>query len=124
MIDPYQKYKQQSILTSDGGKLIIMLFSGLIKFIKVAKISIEKKNIQDANSSIIKAQDILIELMTSLDDNYEISNNLIKIYDYMYNRLVEANIKKSTDILQEVLGMSCDLRDTWNQAVKMYSSKN
>jgi flagellar protein FliS len=122
MLDPYQRYKQQSIMTSDGAKLLIMLYSGLIKFLNIAKMSIEERNIQGANSAIIKAENILVELMTSLDTSFDISNDLIKIYDYMHDRLVQANIKKSNEILEEVLNMAVEMRDTWNQAIKLCNS--
>ena len=122
MLDPYQRYKQQSIMTSDGAKLLIMLYSGLIKFLNIAKMSIEERNIQGANSAIIKAENILVELMTSLDTSFDISNDLIKIYDYMHDRLVQANIKKSNEISEEVLNMAVEMRDTWNQAIKLCNS--
>lgn len=50
---------------------------------------------------------------------YEVSKQLGSVYDYMYRRLIEANMKKDKEILEEVLGMAKDLRDTWTKAMKL-----
>jgi len=96
-----------------------MLYEGLIVFIKRGKQEIESGNPAQAHISIVKAQDILTELMSNLNMEYPISHNLFQLYDYMKQRLVAANIKKDTDILDEVLTFAEELRDTWAQAAKI-----
>ena len=78
-----------------------------------------KGNIEKSNNGIIKAQAIVKEFQATLDMNYEVSENLDSIYDYMYRRLVEANLKKDSSIIEEVLGYAKGLRDTWAQAMKL-----
>lgn len=118
----YKQYKENSIFTASPEELTLMLYNGLVKFIMRGMDSIEKKNIQEANNNIIKAQNIVSEFMNTLDMKYEISSSLYSIYDYMLRRLVEANVSKDRDILEEVLGFAKVLRDTWEQAMKI--SKN
>ena len=115
----YNQYKENSIFTASPEELTLMLYNGLVKFIMRGIDSIEKKNIQEANTNIIKAQNIVSEFMNTLDMNYEISGSLSSIYDYMLGRLIDANVSKDKDILEEVLGFAKVLRDTWEQAMKI-----
>ncbi|ACL74494.1 flagellar export chaperone FliS [Ruminiclostridium cellulolyticum] len=115
----YNQYKENSVYTATPEELTLMLYNGLVKFIMLAQSAIDDKNIEKANNSIIRAQDIILEFQVTLDMKYEVSNNLYSIYDYMHRRLVQANIKKDKDILEEVLGMAKELRDTWTQAMKI-----
>ena len=115
----YNQYKENSIFTASPEELTLMLYNGLVKFIMRGIGSIEKKNIQEANTNIIKAQNIVSEFMNTLDMNYEISGSLNSIYDYMLSRLIDANVAKDKDILEEVLGFAKVLRDTWEQAMKI-----
>lgn len=115
----YDIYKQNSIFTASPEDLTLMLYNGLIKFIMLSQRAIEDKDIQKAHESIMRAQDILTELKVTLDMQYELSQGLSLLYDYMLDRLFEANMKKDTGILAEVLHFAKDLRDTWAQAMKL-----
>ncbi len=117
--NPYQQYQQQSVMTATPGELTLMLYNGCIKFIKQAKLAIENKEIEKAGNAIIRAQDIIQEFMVTLNPEYEISNNLFSLYDYMYNRLIDANIAKDIAILDEVLDLTTQLRDTWMEVIKI-----
>lgn len=118
--NPYEKYKNMQIQTATPGQLILMLYDGAIKFCKLAKKGIEDKNLMDANKYLIKIQDIVTELMISLDmkSGGEIAKNLYTLYDYMMSRLLEANMKKDPLIIDEVQKMIEELRDAWGEAVK------
>jgi flagellar secretion chaperone FliS len=115
----YDKYKENSINTASPEELTLMLYNGLVRFIMQGQKAINDKNIQKAHESIIRAQDIINEFMVTIDQSYEISKSLLVIYDYMKRRLVEANIHKDNAIIEEVLGMAKELRDTWMQAMKI-----
>ena len=114
----YNQYKENSINTASPEELTLMLYNGLIKFIMRGIDCIEKKNIEDANNNIIRAQDIVQEFINTLDIRYEISGNLNSIYDYMLRRLIAANVSKDKVILEEVLEFAKILRDTWEEAMK------
>lgn len=115
----YQQYQHNVVYTASPQDLTLMLYNGLIKFINLSVQSVEDKNIEKANNNITRAQDILVEFMSTLDMDYEVSKGLYALYDYMNRRLIEANIQKDKSILEEVLGFAEDLRDTWAQAMKL-----
>jgi len=117
-VNPYQQYQEQSVMTASPGELTLMLYNGCIKFINQAKLFIEQKNIEKANNAIIRAQDIIQELMVTLNMDYEISNNLYALYDYMNRRLIDANISKDNRVLDEVLSLVSELKDTWVEVIK------
>ena len=117
-LNPYQQYQEQSIKTASPGELTLMLYNGCIKFINQAKQFIEQKDIEKANNAIVRAQDIIQELLVTLNMDYEISKNLAALYDFMYRRLIDANISKDVEALDEVLDLVTELRDTWKEVIK------
>ncbi|PKR77991.1 flagellar protein FliS [Halalkalibacillus sediminis] len=116
---PYQAYQQNSIQTASPGELTLMLYNGCLKFIKLAKRGIENNSTEDKNVNIQKAQKIINELMVTLNSEYEISKQMMPLYDYMNHRLVQANLKNDTEILDEVEGMVAEFRDTWKEVIKL-----
>jgi len=95
-----------------------MLFDGAIRFSNQAKEYILAKDFEQANAKLIRAQDIMMELMVSLDlDQGEIAQNLYQLYDFIHERLVEANLKKDVELIDQALRFLEDLRDTWRQVV-------
>lgn len=119
MNNAYEQYKESTIYTSSPEELTLMLFNGLVKFLMQAQMAINEKKIEKANTCIIKAQDIVTEFQCTLDMKYDISHQLYSMYDYMLRRLIEANIKKDEEILEEVLGYARELRNTWEEAMKI-----
>lgn len=115
----YSQYKENSIFTSSPEELTLMLYNGLVRFIMQGQLAIDEKNVEKANNCIIKAQDIIVYFRQTLDMKYEVSEGLDSIYEYMYNRLIEANTQKDKAVLEEVLGLAKELRDTWSQAMKL-----
>ena len=117
--NPYAQYKENSVFTATPEELTLMLYNGLVKFILQGINAVEEKNIKKANDSLIRCQDIITEFRATLDMDYEISKRLDSIYEYMYRRLVDANIRKDKTILEEVLGYAKELRDTWQEAMRL-----
>ena len=112
-------YKQNSVTTASPGELTLMLYNGCLKFLTKAKNSIEDKNIQEKNTNILRAQAIIAELMSTLNMDIEISKQMLPLYQYMNRRLIEANIKNDTAIIDEVIGLTTEFRDTWKQVIQM-----
>jgi len=117
--NPYQQYQQNTVNTSTPQELTLMLYNGLVRFLKFAHQGIEEKNIEKANNYIIRSQAIIMEFISTLDMQYEVSEGLCSLYEYMNRQLIEANIKKDKAIVEEVLGYAEGLRDTWEQAMKL-----
>lgn len=107
-------------MTASPGELILMLYDGAIKFIKQAKGYIDEKDMQKANDAILKAEDIMAELMADLDPDYEISQSLYSLYEFINDCLINANIKKDKQLLDQSMELINDIRQTWAQAVKQY----
>jgi len=111
------QYKETQIATANQGKLIVMLYDGIIKFLNIAIDNMEPRTYDVVNTNILKAQDIITELMLSLNmkEGGEISNNLFNLYVYFKKQLLEANIKKDTAALEHVIKLTRDLRNAWDK---------
>jgi flagellar protein FliS len=115
----YQQYQQQQVFTAPPDKLLLMLFDGAIRFCNQAKKALAGQKLEESNYYIIKAEDIILELMTSLKMDFEFSQKLYSLYEYLYRQLVEANIHKDMVLLDEVVELLTELRQTWAEvAVK------
>jgi len=112
------QYKQNTVFTATKEELTLMLYEGAIKFINIGKLNIENEDTVKAHEALMRAQDIVIELNASLNMDYEISNNLRSIYDFVLEKLVDGNIEKEIAPLDEALEILQDLRDTWKEAMK------
>lgn len=112
------QYKQNTVFTATSEELTLMLYDGAIKFVNIGKLNIENKDTVKAHEALMRAQDIIIELNASLNMDYEISNNLRSIYDFIMERLVDGNIQKDIAPLDEALELLQELRDTWKDAMR------
>lgn len=115
----YQNYKKTSMETTSPGRLLVMLFEGAIKNLDMAVKAITDQDMNTAHKGIIKGQEILQELMGSLNMDYEISAHLLDLYEYLQTRLVMANIHKDPGIIDEVREFLVDMHQTWLEASRM-----
>lgn len=115
----YNVYKNNSINYASNEQLLLMLVDGAVKFAKKAEIALEEKKIKDAHDSIMRTEDIFLELMASLDRSAgEWAVQIYKVYQFIHDKLVETNLKKDIKILQEIMPLIEDVRDTWHEAYK------
>ncbi len=121
---PYEKYRQSSIQTSTPEQLVIMLYDGAIRFIRIAVDGMDKRNYEITNINMSKAQTIISELMSTLDYTYAISKDLYSLYEYIHHLLIQSNMKKDRVLAEEALGYIQELKDTWLEAIKMEYSKS
>ncbi|HWI47287.1 MAG TPA: flagellar export chaperone FliS [Rummeliibacillus sp.] len=119
----YDAYKQNSVNTASPGELTLMLYNGCIKFIHQGEKAIEQQNKEKTNENIKKAQAIISELMATLDMKYDISKQMLPLYEYMHRRLIEANLKNDIEILKEIEGLVTEFRDTWKEVIKINRQK-
>lgn len=120
--NPYQKYLKTKVETASQPQLLVMLFDAAVKKLHGAKKAIHSKNIEDAHNNLVKVQKIFSELMVALDFEMggDLAKQLFSIYEFVYRRLVDANIKQDTDIIDEVLPIVDQLREGWTAAVKKF----
>jgi flagellar secretion chaperone FliS len=116
--NPYQAYQKQAVTTSNPEELTLMLYQGMVKFIRLAKFALDQKKVEEFHNYNLRAQDIISELMVTLKKEYAISDSLFSLYDYMKRRLIEANINNKFEILEEIEGFAVELTETWSTAMK------
>ena len=118
MVNAAEAYKRQQVLTATPEALTLMLYNGALRFMTEGREAIEKKDYEEANNSLQKAQNIITEFRVTLNMEYEISHQLLSLYNYVYDRLVEANMKSDLAQLDEAKNIITELRDAWAQAMK------
>jgi len=117
--NPYRTYLKNEIEGATKGKLILLLYDGAIKFLRQANKYIELKDIPNAHQNIIKAENIIYELMSTLNmDAGEIAENLLKLYDFMVWQLIEANKEKNSEKINTVIKLLTNLREAWKVIVE------
>ena len=125
-MQPYNKnaariYKQNAIKTASPAKLTLMLYDAAVRFCDIAIETMENdsKNIQKINDYIKKAEDAIVELRMGLDMNIPVAKEFDSVYDYIYRRLVEGNMKKDPEIVKEALKHIKKMRETWREVMRL-----
>ena len=114
----YGQYNNSKILTASPAELTMMHYEGPIKFCNIAIVAIEEKDVEKAHLNIRKVERIIDYLRQTLDMKYPVAEHFERIYTYLSQRLIEANIKKETEILEEINGHLRTMRDTWREVMK------
>lgn len=115
----YAAYANNKITTASPAELTLMLYEGAIKFGNIAVVAIEQNDIQKAHDNIMKIESIIEEFQITLNHKYAVAEDFDAIYSYLKRRLVEANVKKDKEILEEVLKHLRGIRDTWKEVMKL-----
>ena len=114
----YTAYANNRIMTASPAELTLMLYEGAIKFCNIAIAAIEKRDIEKAHVNIVKVENIITEFQSTLNHKYPVAEDFDNVYRYLQERLLEANLKKDKDILEEVLGHLRVMRDTWKEVMQ------
>lgn len=117
--NPYAKYNNSKVLTASPAELTLMLYEGAIKFCNIAIIGIEQNDIQKAHTNIRKVEKIVDEFRSTLDRKYAVAEDFDRVYVYLLQRLLEANVKKDKAILEEVNMHLRSMRDTWKDVMRI-----
>lgn len=116
----YNIYKTNSVNYASKDQMLLMLVDGAVKFAKIGRQAILDKDIQKAHNSLMRVQDIFIELIVTLDtDKAEWAKPLKDVYVFIKDKLAEANMAKDEKKVDEVLGLIEEIRDMWHEAYKM-----
>ncbi|MGM0445233.1 MAG: flagellar export chaperone FliS [Bacillota bacterium] len=115
----HRQYKKVQVKTANNKKLLIMLYQGCIKFLRIAKKSIQEEDMENANEYLKKSQAIIDELRYTLDmeKGGEIAENLYQLYSFMYSELISANINKEIEPIENVESLMMELLETWNEVI-------
>lgn len=118
--NPYQSYQTTQVQTAGTGELILLLYDGAIRFLSRAQLAITEGRLEHAGGDMVRAQDILLELVSGLDleQGGELAGNLRDLYLFMYQRLLEANLKKDTAEIGTVVRLLDQVRGAWRTVVR------
>ncbi|MCH2532814.1 MAG: flagellar export chaperone FliS [Bdellovibrionales bacterium] len=125
MRNPYQQYKKTSIESASREKILLLMYEGAIRFVKLAINAMEKNNIADKGTYIGRAYDVIMELNNTLDHEVggELAQNLESLYIFMTDNLTKANINNDKKSLEDVLKILLTLHEGWKQAVEKYKNE-
>lgn len=114
----YGQYNNSKILTASPAELTLMLYEGAIKFCNIAIVAVEHKDVEKAHTNIQKTEHIIDYFRQTLDMKYPVAEDFERVYSYLSQRLVEANMKKDKEILEEVNMHLRSMRDNWKEVMK------
>ncbi len=116
-----KQYQKSSIETASKEQILIILYDGAIQFLNKAKIAMESKDVEGTHNNLMGAQNIIQEFIDSMDREVapQLAENLISLYEYFIRRLIQANMKKQTEPIDEVLKYLKSLKATWEKAIVM-----
>lgn len=114
----YSQYNNSKVLTASPAELTLMLYDGAIKFCNIAVLAVDQNDIEKAHNNIIRTQRIVDYFRQTLDMKYPVSEDFDRVYSYLSKRLIEANIKKDKEILEEVNRHLHSMRDTWQEVMR------
>jgi flagellar protein FliS len=114
-----EQYQRAQTQTASPGQLLLLLYQGCLRFIARARLAREQDDHDAARANLLRAQEIVAELMGSLNlEVGEIATNLLSLYDYMYRRLIDANIRRDDAAAAEVETLLRSLLPAWEEAVR------
>ncbi len=113
------RYLETQIQTASPDQLLLMLFDGAIRFSEQGKVLLLEKAFEQSNARLLRAQDIMLELMSALDTGIgePIYGNLMGLYRFVWERLIDANVRRDAAPIDESLKILALLRETWGEAV-------
>ena len=119
----YNQYKQNTVFMASPEELTMMLYNGMVKFVSQAAIAMKEKKIPQAHEAITRAGDIIMELNMTLNMEYEVSKGLRQLYDFLLSQLTEANMTKDPKVIEEIIPIITEMRDTWKEAMELAKKK-
>ncbi len=117
--DTINAYQRNAIMTASPAELTLMLYDGAIKFCNIAILGIEKGDMEKAHVNLKKAQAIISEFRITLDRKYPVWEDFDRVYEYIYRRLVEANMSKKVADVEDALKYIREMRDTWKEVMRL-----
>lgn len=114
----YSNYANERIMNASPAQLTLMLYDGAIKFCNIAIVAVENNDVMKAHNNIMKVERIIEEFRATLNFKYPVAQDFENVYSYIYQRLIEANIHKDKEILEEVLTHLRTMRETWEEVMK------
>lgn len=124
----HQTYRRMQTATASPGELIGLLYDALLRNLTRVESSLDARDIAEAHPALLRAQDIVLELIASLDTDAEgeagtIARQMAPLYEYMYRRLLDASLHKDGSPVAEVRRLVLPVRDAWRHALEQVASQ-
>lgn len=112
-----QEYRKNAVLGASPLQLVVMLYDGALRFMEAGKAAMTRGELTQQNYNLQRAQRIVLELMATLnmDKGGEVSSNLMALYSFVLEQLVEANLKDSTEPIDNAMRTMSGLRESWSE---------
>lgn len=124
---PYEAYRRTQVTTASQGELILLAYEGALKWLASARAELEKEkpDIEAVHQGLVRTQAIISELQSALrlEQTGDVGSGLYQLYDYMLERLMEANIHKDIQRVDEVMGMVRELQEAWVSIIRGTSAQ-
>ncbi len=124
--NPYEQYRQQGVMTASPSELLLMLYDGCIRQLKLAILTMrdgedteDLQTIDISNRAMLKAQMIVQELSSALDHKYDISREIGSIYDFVENTIYETIQSRDPAALEPLIEIMQELQEAWAQAARV-----
>lgn len=116
--NPYQRYKEETVMTMTQGELLLLLYDELLKRLRAAELLAEKEDYDQFEAQVTRAQEIIRYLKDTLDFNYPISNELYQFYDFFLVELGRIKAGRKGERIEKVKTLIQELRDSFEEAEK------
>ena len=118
-VNGYQHYKEQTVNTMTPGEMLNLLYDELLKRLTRSELALENKDYELFEQSIQRSVDIVTYLKDTLNFQYEISNELKRIYDFFLYELIRIKAGRNSEVIAEIRPLIMDLRDSFREAQRI-----
>lgn len=124
----HQTYRRMQTATATPGELIALLYDALVRNLTRAESGLETRDLEQAHAALLKAQDIVLELISSLDtradgETGQMARQMAPLYEYMYHRLLDASVHKDAEPVAEVRRLVQPVREAWRFALEQVAAQ-
>ncbi len=125
-VSPYAQYQQNDITTAGPDKLLLITYDAAIRFARIGREKMKLDSPVEKSRNIGKSRALIAELLSTLDPapNPELAASLARLYGYMHNRLVEADLNSDQGAVSEVIDMLTNLRGAWARAAEIWRARS
>ena len=116
--NPYQKYKEETVMTMTQGEMLLLLYDELVKRLRASQIMAEKERYDDFDANITRAEEIIRYLKDTLNFDYSISQELYRLYDFFLVELGRIQASRKGEEIVRIRTMAEELRDAFREAEK------
>ena len=116
--NPYQKYKEEAVMTMTQGEMLLLLYDELLKRLRAAELLAQKEDYKNYEAQLVRASDIIRYLRATLDFQYPISRELNQMYDFFMVELSRIKVSRKADQIEGLKSLATELRDAFGEAEK------